>query len=88
MDFICGRILFFCRNYSNSCKMWNPENGFGCGNGTENRCGICVFMDHGTFNRNNIRMEEYKWTDIVISCAVRTCYRSLLVMLFSCTSER
>ena len=28
VDSVCGGIFVFCRNYSNSCKVWNSENGF------------------------------------------------------------
>lgn len=35
VDPIRSRIFFFCGNHGDSCEVWNPENGFRCGDSSE-----------------------------------------------------
>ena len=52
VDLIRSRIFFFCGNHGDSCEVWNPENGFRCGDSSEDDRGPFVFVADGAGHGN------------------------------------
>ena len=95
-DFFLDRFkTLFCKDKDNAQSIEELKDDL-----DEKRCKTLSFIsnirshlnfssnDNGTFNWDIARIEKYKRTNIIISCAVRIGNRSLLAVLFSCTSER
>ena len=47
VDPIRSRIFFFCGNHGDFCEVWNPENGFRCGDSSEDDHSSSVFVADG-----------------------------------------
>ena len=81
-DLNCIWFCRFCRIDSDSCKMRNPKDGFGCGDCYSNNHCIDFFLDHGTdhwIHRNNRLLKQQ---DMDVFNFIRNCDRSILAVLF------
>ena len=88
VDIICDRFLFFCGNHNDTCKVWNPKNRFGCGNGDSNDCCVTVFLAHGICDWHRDGNHADQWENAAVSDFVRSGYGCFLDLLISRIAKR